>query len=728
MLLRVAAGGPVPGEGLDPAGAEELGAPTRSFFHLPMFQDAPGPLVARELLRPGTEKRPLPGGLTQLLSPRQEPLLSPPEPGGGAVEVRCGSGEVSVRLDRSRLRAWTRPALFRLGSCGVSDITPRFLYFQHRLGGCDTQPKVVGGQLVYNFTLHYTPPPQDSVLRVLPLDLPVLCQYNRFHYSYQVGFKPQVQHKTFVKSLKRRLNFSLSVCNDQWEPLPPGHGFSLGEPVYFVAQAGALLAGEKLDVDSCYATSTRDQKSTPKLDIITNYGCMVDSMREGSTSQFLPAGGSVKFSVDAFLFRAVMQELYLHCSVSVGLTASHTSKSCNYNKTAHRWEEVEGLHPLCTCCDSLCTGKQDSVKHTVSSPGWFVIQEAKENPRMEKVPLQLKEAGGWLDQEEIMDEHLDKIWTFSQQIAKRGDHVGEQESISAFLKMFALPAESKESVSQKGKTEKVVGLTREVAGEQAEKLLTKLNTDGIFMSDQSRPEEDVAVNVQHEDPISALSTEENGTDAPRSGVGATVPGFGVDSAKGNNQASTTLIPNIQVNANSDINITPNLTIKDENESSDDGRDAMNTDGITESFHVGSVRDSGVNETTTRHEQLTLTFSATSNSGKDKIYGKNDVLDRLQITGIESDQSSHKFRDLDFDPENEGKALHLSQFANKKNSNAVARPHSVSSDVSRGSAVAVATNSESIVSDGDWAYVLPEWGLQTLIEVEELREDLIKDSY
>lgn len=64
------------------------------------------------------------------------------------------------------------------------------------------------------------------------------------------------------------------VLTAEWEPLPPGYSFFLGEQVHFVAQTGALVAGERLYVDSCHATSSKDPDSTPRLDIITNYGCV----------------------------------------------------------------------------------------------------------------------------------------------------------------------------------------------------------------------------------------------------------------------------------------------------------------------------------------------------------------------------------------------------------------------------------------------------------------------
>uniref|UniRef100_A0A3Q2QQN9 Zona pellucida sperm-binding protein 3-like n=1 Tax=Fundulus heteroclitus TaxID=8078 RepID=A0A3Q2QQN9_FUNHE len=336
-LFHVTLGGPV----LRPTWSEEKksamnGVPSHSFYRLPVFLHAPTQLVPQELFRPSPNRGPLPAGLTGLLVPPLRQHHSVPDKVARAVEAWCGTEMVSVRVDRILLRAWSVPSLFQIGSCTPSAVTPRYLYFHFGMLECGGHVQVGGGQLVYSYLLNYTPPPQGFVIRVSPINLPIHCYYNRFHYSYKVGFRPQVQHTTFLKSLKSKLTFSLTVCNAQWEPLSPGHTFFLGEQVYFLARAGTLLAGERLYVDSCRATSSEDPSSLPSVDIITNYGCMTDGRREGSNSQFLSGGGSVKFSVDAFLFTGVLQVQYLHCTLSVGLTTSNIAKSCNFNKATVR--------------------------------------------------------------------------------------------------------------------------------------------------------------------------------------------------------------------------------------------------------------------------------------------------------------------------------------------------------------------------------------------------------
>lgn len=142
-LFGGTAAGPGPGaawsEGVN---TEQDGAARPPFYRLPVFQHAPGPLVAPELFRPVPQKRPLPAGLTALLLPPTRPHQGVPGIGARAVQVRCGVDTVSVRVDLFQLPAWTVPSLFRLGSCSASTISPRFLYFHYRLTECRGQPQV----------------------------------------------------------------------------------------------------------------------------------------------------------------------------------------------------------------------------------------------------------------------------------------------------------------------------------------------------------------------------------------------------------------------------------------------------------------------------------------------------------------------------------------------------------------------------------------------------------
>lgn len=81
--------------------------------------------------------------------------------------------------------------------------------------------------------------------------------------------------------------FLNSPLKANWEPLPPGHTFLLGESVYFVARAGVLLAGEKLHVESCHATSSEDPTNSLEVDIINNSGFVTGTHFYRLTYQFL---------------------------------------------------------------------------------------------------------------------------------------------------------------------------------------------------------------------------------------------------------------------------------------------------------------------------------------------------------------------------------------------------------------------------------------------------------
>ncbi|MEQ2225982.1 hypothetical protein ILYODFUR_023110, partial [Ilyodon furcidens] len=68
----------------------------------------------------------------------------------------------------------------------------------------------------------------------------------------------------------------------------------------------------------------------------------------------------------------LISELYVHCSVVLSdLGVNLSSKSCNYNVTSSRWEELSGNPEVCACCRSKCKGPSiknlpDDTKGVVS--------------------------------------------------------------------------------------------------------------------------------------------------------------------------------------------------------------------------------------------------------------------------------------------------------------------------------------------------------------------------
>ncbi|XP_061918401.1 uncharacterized protein LOC133659744 isoform X2 [Entelurus aequoreus] len=474
LSCRPAAGGPpLPGSrspGVQEDWSQSPGVQEDLGHLLPVFRHSRRPLVAKELLRPSSRRTPLPAQLAALFFPRESPGRKwPPAARVRPVEVWCGMKEVVLRLDRLQLRAWPVPARFRLGSCQAANVTSDFLWFRFALTDCGAKSQVFAAQLVYTFTLYYTPPPQLHVLRVLPFVLPIHCHYNRFHYSYQVGFTPELQQVTFMKNIRSQMTFSLKVCTDDWESVPTDHSFVLGESVNFVAESGHVLPGERLTVDSCYVSSSNEPDSVPKVDIISNYGCLTDGLRVASSSKFWSRKANlIKFSIDAFLFRNLSQVLYLHCSMSVALTISHTSKSCNYNKSTGRWEEVQAPPSVCSCCSSTCGDVQDSVKNIVSSPGWQTRQQ--DDASMKAISSQGKD---WVDREEERGKKVDLIMLDTSWMDSKTEETieGDQEPRLETIEGDQEPRLENIEGDQEPRLENI-------EGDQEPRLHTIINNDG----------------------------------------------------------------------------------------------------------------------------------------------------------------------------------------------------------------------------------------------------------
>ncbi|XP_055066959.2 zona pellucida glycoprotein 3d tandem duplicate 1 [Misgurnus anguillicaudatus] len=354
----------------------------RPYHVFPMFDHVPVPLVDMELFRPVAGRRHLPSILSSLLIPQVNPqrIQVSPVRNTRGVEVWCGYSKVSVRVNKRLLGFRSSPGSFYLGTCSASRSDNGFIYFHYDLNQCDSSLTMMNGQIMYSNTIQYIPEPQGTVIRAVPLTLNIQCLYNRFHYSYKMGYLPVIREHMFYKSFESSVKFTISVCNERWEILGENESFMLGEPMYFEVSAARIFEEERVFVDSCYATSSKDPNSTPKHSVIHNYGCMEDSRRDESLSRFIQRESNfIRFSVDAFLLPQVTgTHFHLHCLVSVhNTTASVSAKSCTYNSITEMWEELYADASVCACCEATCEVKtKSSLPHVrqslITSKSWIL--------------------------------------------------------------------------------------------------------------------------------------------------------------------------------------------------------------------------------------------------------------------------------------------------------------------------------------------------------------------
>ncbi|MBN3304552.1 ZP3 protein, partial [Amia calva] len=241
---------------------------------------------------------------------------------------------------------------------------------------------IINGRLVYSNILRYSPPRSSGpVLRGVSFTVPIQLVYNRFHYSYKIGYQPTFpQHgstlpgmdkSAFFRELKNRHGYILVTTNEQWIRLSPKNIYYLGQPMYFQATGYFATEGQRLFIQSCYATASPDRHSKPRFTVIDNFGCLVDSKADGCQSRFVPymRKDVLRFTIDAFLFQKTLSEhgmtdLYMHCTMTVAEHVTPGTKSCTYNRKAKRWEELYGNHAVCVCCDSRCAGDRAEGGYT----------------------------------------------------------------------------------------------------------------------------------------------------------------------------------------------------------------------------------------------------------------------------------------------------------------------------------------------------------------------------
>ncbi|XP_075199344.1 zona pellucida sperm-binding protein 3-like [Anomaloglossus baeobatrachus] len=280
-----------------------------------------------------------------------------------SVSVQCGEDKMVVTVNRDFYGngKLVKPSDLTLGSCRPGQqTTDTTVVFDNGLQECGNILEMTPDWLIYNSNLRYNPTSASNVpiIRSNSAVVPVQCFYPRHGNVSSNAIRPTwIPFSTTVTS-EERLAFSLQLMTADFSAPSLVLVFQLGEKLYIEAsldiQNHVLMI---LFVDRCVATITPDVDSRPSYDIISNNGCLMDSMEEDSSSVFVsprPQANKLQFMVDAFRFTdSAASTIYITCTLraaEINQTPDPMNKACSYNKASRSWSPVEGSSGICQCC------------------------------------------------------------------------------------------------------------------------------------------------------------------------------------------------------------------------------------------------------------------------------------------------------------------------------------------------------------------------------------------
>ncbi|TUA69859.1 Zona pellucida sperm-binding protein 3 [Bagarius yarrelli] len=307
-----------------------------SYLNLPMFLHFRKPRVDKVHFSPThTKSRKLiPKRVRQILVPEPRRRPKTRVNVSGPMSVSCDWREMRVRVERTNLEAGMH---VRLGTCDVSRQTEQSVLFRYELHACGTRKQILNETLVYSNMLHYTPDSSGF----------------GFHYSYKIGYVPSVERLKFLKPIKTKGSVSLTICDAQWNRLPPSQAVIIGRPIHVEAEALYVPEDQRLFLTSCHVTTNSSSVSMPQVNIIDNYGCLIDSKRS-SRSRFIGSTrrNVVRFIVDAFSLQGEEQK-------------------CNYFLSSAM------VRPLMSDLKSLVEQHPEQQKNPVQNPKKIITTEPK---------------------------------------------------------------------------------------------------------------------------------------------------------------------------------------------------------------------------------------------------------------------------------------------------------------------------------------------------------------
>ncbi|XP_035265558.1 uncharacterized protein LOC118223304 isoform X1 [Anguilla anguilla] len=277
------------------------------------------------------------------------------------VSVNCSSTGFTVRVKRNFFGFAVTPSELTIGrtckSNGVDESSDDLL-FTYPLTSCDNRQEKLPGHTLYKYALHFVPEPTHLPVRwARCLTVDIECRVKSVHQVHLLAVRP-----TWATPARKMLQaqmpgYGIQTMNEGWTSPSPSSVFLLGQRVHFQVFAVSLPAGGRLYVDRCHASTAPNPDASVKHPVIENYGCMVHSKREGSSSGFCQrTDRTINFVLEAFQFDDnSTAQVFLHCHLFVAVGGpTSTAKSCTYSRKERRWKEISGRDSECDCCDSQC--------------------------------------------------------------------------------------------------------------------------------------------------------------------------------------------------------------------------------------------------------------------------------------------------------------------------------------------------------------------------------------
>ncbi|XP_067090660.1 zona pellucida sperm-binding protein 3-like [Osmerus mordax] len=309
----------------------------------------------------------------------------PLPPVTNSVSVSCLESQVNVMVKRDMFGTGQliKSSDLMLGSCAVSQEIPTDLLFQSDLASCGSHVTMNEESLVYSYLVTYTPTslPNVPIVRTGKAEIRVECHYQRKHNVSSLAVNPRWIPFSTTRVAEELLYFSLKLMTDDGRFERINNNYIQSDLIRMEASVKRYMhVPLRVYVDNCVATLQPEVNSSPRYVFIGNNGCMLDGRATGSASTFFQRVDDTKlqFQLESFMFvgqnlgqniiqhgkipgktsPARSMKIYITCYLKASTAArpiDSTYKACSF---ANGWNESNGNHAACACCDSDCGGRK----------------------------------------------------------------------------------------------------------------------------------------------------------------------------------------------------------------------------------------------------------------------------------------------------------------------------------------------------------------------------------